>query len=223
MLRSTGTNAAAWVTELRGRFVEGGAYAPPGRRRTGRRRRPSLPAPGCSMSGQRDAGRERGDIWLVGERVMHQALGSLPGQRHKGFDVVAGRRRDRLDCGHGGFGEDLRCRVTAGGPGLGGVSGEDRGIVYVVGGERPPRQSSKHTGLAGGKVHVSVVAERRVEQRPCPCQVTQSTSHPRLTDHGVGRQPRVETGSDRLLVQAVGRGVVALPGPQGGERDKAER
>jgi hypothetical protein len=43
--------------------------------------------PGRSASGQRDAGRERGDIRLVGPRVMHQALGSPLSERDEGLGV----------------------------------------------------------------------------------------------------------------------------------------
>ena len=93
------------------------------------------------------------------------------------------------------------------------MGGEDGGVGWAAGGERPPCQASEHQGLAGGKIRRSVVILCPVEQRPRPRQVTEATGDRCLTDHRVGGQPRVEAACDRLVVQAVGEGVVALPGP----------
>ena len=135
--------------------------------------------------------------------------------------LVTGRVGDRLDRGHGRLGEELRGRVAAGRGAFGGVSGEDGSVRWVAGGERAPGQAREHTGLAGGKVDLTVVTARGVEQGPGPRQVTEATGHRRLADHGVGRQPRVEAAVDRLGVKAVSGGVVALPGPQRGQGDQA--
>src|SRR5450755_3601714 len=66
--------------------------------------------PGRSVSGQRQAGCERGHIWLIGERAIRPPLGALLSERDEDLGVVAGRVGDRRDCGHGGIGEELRGR-----------------------------------------------------------------------------------------------------------------
>ena len=106
-------------------------------------------------------------------------MGALLSERDQGLDVVAGRIGERPDCGYGGIGEQLYCRVPAGGRGLGGVSGEYHRVVCFARAECPPRQASEHSGLAGRKVRVSVVAACQVEQRPRPRQVAKPTSNRR--------------------------------------------
>ena len=85
-----------------------------------------------------------------------------------------------------------------------------------------PGQASEDTGLAGGKAHVLVVSSRRVEQCPRPRQVAEPASNRGLADHQIGRLRRVEAACDRLLVHAVGGGVVALPGSQRGQAGETE-
>ena len=63
-----------------------------------------------STTRKREAGRERGDIRLVGETgetAVRQILGALLSERDEGLDVVAGRIGECLDCGYGGIGEQL--------------------------------------------------------------------------------------------------------------------
>ena len=43
--------------------------------------------PGRSVSGQRQAGRERGHIWLIGERAIRPPLGALLSERDEDFGV----------------------------------------------------------------------------------------------------------------------------------------
>jgi hypothetical protein len=67
--------------------------------------------PGRSVSGQRQASRERSHIWLIGERAIRPPLGALLSERDEDLGGVPGRAGDRRDCGHGGIGEELRgCR-----------------------------------------------------------------------------------------------------------------
>ena len=80
---------------------------------------------------EREAGRERGDIRLVGETdetAVRQTLGALLSERGEGLGIVAGRAGERPDCGYGGIGEQLYCRVPASGGGLAGVSGKNRRV-----------------------------------------------------------------------------------------------
>lgn len=49
------------------------------------------------MSGQREAGRERGRIWLIGERAVCPPLGALLSEREEdlGFGMPAALELDR--------------------------------------------------------------------------------------------------------------------------------
>jgi hypothetical protein len=127
-----------------------------------------------SAGGQRKAGGERGHIWLVGQRAVRQTLGAPQSEGGEGFGVVTGRVGDRLDRGYGGIGEELGGRVPAGRGAFGGLGGEDRGLVWLAGGERPPGQARQYPGRAGRKVYVPVVTACGVEQGPGPRQVTEA-------------------------------------------------
>ena len=63
-----------------------------------------------STAAKREAGRERGDIRLVGETgetAVRQILGALLSERDESLGVGAGRLGERPDCGYGGIGEQL--------------------------------------------------------------------------------------------------------------------
>ena len=109
-----------------------------------------------SAGEQREAGGERGHIWLVGQRAIRQPLGAPQSEGGEGFGVVRGRVGDRLHRGYGGIGEELGGGVPAGRGAFGGVSGEDGGPVWVAGGERrrgiqSPPWSARRPGPFGIK------------------------------------------------------------------------
>src|SRR5271169_7220213 len=116
-----------------------------------------------SAGERRQAGGERGHIWLVGKRAVRRPLGAPQREGGEGFGVVTGRVGDRLDRGYGGVGEELGGRVPAGRGAFGGAGGEGGGLVRVAGGKRPPGQAREHPGRVGRKVEVPVVTARRVE------------------------------------------------------------
>ena len=63
-----------------------------------------------STAAKREAGRERGDIRLVGETgetAVRQIPDALLSERDQGSGVGAGRVGERPDCGYGGIGEQL--------------------------------------------------------------------------------------------------------------------
>ena len=85
-----------------------------------------------STTRRREAGRERGDIGLVGETgeaAVRQIMGALLSERDEGLDVGAGRVGERPDCGYGGIGEQLYGRVPASGGGLACVGGA---LAFIV-------------------------------------------------------------------------------------------
>ena len=83
------------------------------------------------MSGQRQPGRERGHIWLIGQGAgaIRDPLGALLSERGEGAGVAASRLGGHLHRGDGRIGQELGCLVPAGRGAFDGVSGEDRSVA----------------------------------------------------------------------------------------------
>ena len=101
-----------------------------------------------SADEQREAGGERGHIWLVGQRAVRQSLGAPQREGSERLGVLTGRAGDRVDRGYGGVGEKLGGRVPASRGAFGGVGGEDGGLVWV--GQAASAHQARPASTRGG-------------------------------------------------------------------------
>lgn len=116
---------------------------------------------------------------------MRRTLGSAVRKCDEVIDVVLGGISDRMRGGQGGIGEELGFWIRDCPSSSDGIRGEDGSGIGLTCTERPPGQSSEHSGLTGGNVCVSVAVCRGVEQPFSPGQITQASGDCSLANDGV--------------------------------------